>query len=200
MVPSEGIAHGHDPFAHAQLVRIAEGQHGEIIDIDFDDGQVGTGVQPDDLRFHLALVDQLDGQLFRVFHHVIVRQDVAVLRHDDPGSLAHERPGPVVARRSAAEEILEGAPEPLRLRLPGYPLAFDQHHRRLHPLGDGGEGLAEVLQRPLVRGNHRRNRPVFFRFADGGVPVGNEEAAEHHARDEQRRAGEAADSPFLRHA
>ena len=199
MVQTEGIAHGQHPLADSQLVRIAKGQHGKVIEIDLDDGKICAGIQSDDLRLRLPFVRQLNGQFLCVFHHVVVRHDVAVFRHDHPGSQPLERPRPLIPRRSAAEKLLEGVPEPL-LRLRDRAFARYEYNGRLDPLRDGGEGLAEFLHRPLVRGDDRCYRPVLVLFDNGGVPVGNEQAAEYHARDEQRRAGEASYLPFLRHA
>ena len=102
-----------------------------------------------------AVLDAIE-DLIGSLDHVIVGEDVAVLRDDEAG------PGALLEIRSLrlhpGEELLEARRD---LHLHARPALgvtrLDEHHARLDPLGDGGERLAEVGQGRGARG-HRRSR------------------------------------------
>ncbi len=54
----------------------------------FNDRHVGSVIRPDHLGSESAPVFEFDVNLILAVDHVIIRDDVAVLAHDKPGSLA----------------------------------------------------------------------------------------------------------------
>src|SRR5207237_1446526 len=90
------VPDGERPLAHAGRVRIAELHRGQTTRVDLDDGDVGVGIRPDDLGGELALVVQLHGDLVGAGADVVVREDIAVARDDEPraGALLDLRPPP----------------------------------------------------------------------------------------------------------
>ena len=108
-------ADGHDPFADAHRIGIADPDHGQVGRIDLDDRDVGLRVGANDLRGEFALVGEPDEDLGSGAHHVGVGENQAVGAHDEAGSQALRR-----LRLTAGERDLE-APEEI-----GQALASDR--------------------------------------------------------------------------
>jgi hypothetical protein len=79
---------------------------------------------------------------------VVVGQDVAILGNDEPRPGALLKPGLLLEGRKVPEEALESWRHLQPRSFPGRlrPTAgLDVDHTGLDVLGDGGEGLAQVL-------------------------------------------------------
>ena len=83
-----GIADRDHPVADPRLLR-GEGHKGVIARlIDLDHREIGLGVRGDDLGVQSLAVEHGHGDGFRVLHHVIVGDDVAVGRNEEAGAFA----------------------------------------------------------------------------------------------------------------
>src|SRR5690606_42102094 len=82
---TQGVTHSQNPFADTDLVGVAEPYKGQSFFIDFDKRKVGVRVATDNLRFHDALVSQLDLYLIGILNNVVVGYDVTVCRDDNTG-------------------------------------------------------------------------------------------------------------------
>ncbi|CUJ79951.1 Uncharacterised protein [Achromobacter sp. 2789STDY5608628] len=107
-----GRTDGQHPFAHLQLVDVADLHHRQVLGVDLDDGHVGLRIGAQHLGAEFAAVGQLDGHFLGALHHVGVGQDDAVAADDEARALAADRH---FARRHAAaragdlaEELGEG--------------------------------------------------------------------------------------------
>ena len=112
---------------------------GYVLEYYLEGRDVGGGVAPHDPGVELALVEQPHGDAVGVRHHVVVGQDVAVGRDDEP------RPRAAFPLRAAVlgEELLEAGRQPPGRRAL-LALRLDEHHRRLHVLRHRREGVAQV--------------------------------------------------------
>src|SRR5512141_1666764 len=157
----ERVADRKDPFPHLEPVGVAQGHVGKLLlRVDLDQGDVDLRVGPDDLRLEHLLVEEGHRHLVGLFHHVVVREDVAVRRDDEPGT---ERLA-LLLRRHAAEVVVEELVERiLRTERVAHPGPVELHHLRGgdvdHRRGDLLEQLGDVhgeIPQPRRRGNHHR--------------------------------------------
>ena len=83
LAEAEWIADRHHEVADLKLIRIAEIEGDQSGGFHLQQRNVGAGVAADELGRELAAVREIDRDLVRVFHHMVIRQDVAVARIDD---------------------------------------------------------------------------------------------------------------------
>src|SRR6202012_1870407 len=86
--------------ADAELVRIAETDRGEVMSVDLDHRAVAALVRAEDLGLVLAAVRELDRTLLGAVHDVPVREDRAVRRNDEAGSLRMHGPAAGLLRHA----------------------------------------------------------------------------------------------------
>jgi len=109
VLETERRADGNDPFARAQLRRVADLHRRQVLPVDLEHRDVGLRVHADDLRVVLATIRGLDRDLFGIGHHVRIGQDVTVGADDETRALA-ARGRQLTARerrRETAEELAE---------------------------------------------------------------------------------------------
>ena len=75
---SKGIADGDYPFADLQGIGIGQFENGQVLGINFDYGNLGLGVRPDQLGGELAIVREVYCDFLGLTDQMIVRQDVAI--------------------------------------------------------------------------------------------------------------------------
>ena len=85
---AERVADGQHPLADAGVVAVAERHRRQALGVDLEHRHVGVGIGAHDLGLELPAVEQADRDLLGAFDHVVVGQDVAVGRDDEPGSAA----------------------------------------------------------------------------------------------------------------
>ena len=106
----EGITHGQYPFAHLQSIRVTHRNGGEIVTLDFQQGQVGLLVGADDASFQLAVVVERHTDLVSTSNHVIVGHDVAIGLDDDTRTETGALRGlhlPALCAAASAKEFAE---------------------------------------------------------------------------------------------
>ena len=170
---AEGIAHGEHDVAHFDRIGVAERDRFQVAGVDLEQREVARLVGADHLGAQRAAVGQIDFDFIGAVDDVIVRQDVAVGRHDDARS---ERALFEAARRRAAASLSELPAEELseevvvgQLELRGgnlrLPLCVNRHHGRRDHVDDVGVGIASA-------GNGVRDRSRHGRNVRGGLAVG----------------------------
>ena len=92
-VLAERVADREHPFAHARRITVAERCRRQSGRVDLQHGDVGRRIGADDARRELASIQQPHGHLRGAVDDVIVREDVAVLRHDEAGARCDLMPG-----------------------------------------------------------------------------------------------------------
>ena len=85
---AQRIADRQHPLADPGVVAVAERDGRQVLGVDLEHGHVGVGIGADDLRLELPPVEQAHGDLLGALDHVVVGQDVAVGRDDEPGAAA----------------------------------------------------------------------------------------------------------------
>ena len=85
---AEGIADGDGDLADVDFAGIAEGEVGEIREIDAEDGEVGVGVVADDFGAGFAEVGGLDADFVGAVDDVAVGHDEAVGGDEEAGAAA----------------------------------------------------------------------------------------------------------------
>src|SRR5690606_6020207 len=78
-----GVANGQHPFAHAHIVAVAVRYSGQVLGIDLQQGQVGTGVAADHFALERAAVVQVYLDLIGTVDHVVVGHDIPIVADDD---------------------------------------------------------------------------------------------------------------------
>src|SRR6056297_188389 len=155
VLQAEGIADGDDEIADLEDVGVADGQFDQPVFLDLQQRDVRAWVRTDDLGFQRAVVEQGDLDLVGAVHHVVVGDDIAVVRvHDDARARAlHPAlPGLLVGQAEEAEEgvvVVEG-----RAHLHGgaHP---DVHHRRGYLLDERCETRRLLAAEQLGQGGRR---------------------------------------------
>ena len=86
---SKRIPDRHDPFTHLHILGVAKGGRQEVLRVDLDDRKIGRRVSADQLCLvlHLLVEDHLDPVLRRICHHVVVRDDIAIGRDHNTGTI-----------------------------------------------------------------------------------------------------------------
>ena len=80
---SQRVAYGQHPFAHFQIVRIAEFDSRQLFGVDFYQSQVGRGVGTDYTTVEGTVIIQGNIQFVGTFDHVVVGDDIAIRGNDD---------------------------------------------------------------------------------------------------------------------
>jgi hypothetical protein len=149
---AERVADGQHPLADLLLVAVAQGRRLQVVHaLDLEHGDIGVGIGAHHLRAELTPVEQAHRDPVGVLDHVIVGEDVTVLRHDESGAAALLELGPATRH---VEEGLEARRHPrlgLVVVLPGGLVAArcaHEHDAGPHRLGYRREGIAQILQRP----------------------------------------------------
>ena len=88
MGEAEGRADGQYPVADLHLVGVADFGDGQVVTLDFDEGNVGAFVEADDVGVVFFVVVELDAHFFCAFDDVRVGEDVAVAVDDKARALA----------------------------------------------------------------------------------------------------------------
>ena len=83
VLQAEGVADGDHVVADLELARIAEGHGDQIRLLCLQNRDIRAFVAADDFGAESAVVEQRDGDLAGVLDHVMIGDDVAVLRVDD---------------------------------------------------------------------------------------------------------------------
>src|SRR5690606_37804975 len=102
----KGIAESKHPITDLDVVRLRDPDGRQTLRIDLQYRDVGVGIAPDYLGLELPTVGERDPDRLRIFHDVVVGQDVAVLTDDEAGAAASLYAWG--GHRLALEEILEG--------------------------------------------------------------------------------------------
>jgi hypothetical protein len=121
MIQAEGIADGENPFADSQLVGIAEGDDGQNpVRLDFDQGDICVGIPPFDFGVIFFAAGQFYPDLVGFFHHMIIREDVAVAGNDESRAETplFEFPFGKIVEKPAEEFI--AAEKPVEWRFPAW--------------------------------------------------------------------------------
>src|SRR5664280_1324009 len=84
----EWIADSKHHVANAQPVAVSQRDRGQVVRLDLDDRDISFGVGPDNLALELAVVRQGHLEFVSALDDVVVGQDIAVGRDDDPGAEA----------------------------------------------------------------------------------------------------------------
>src|SRR5699024_5366686 len=83
---TQGVADGYHIVAHIQIVRISQHHGGEAFRFDFQHRHVVGGV----IAYQLGVIGlpfiHGNGDGIRIFHHVVVGEDVAVIGDDEAGA------------------------------------------------------------------------------------------------------------------
>ena len=82
---------GDDPFADFQFIGVAEGQIGQIFFIDFQEGEIGSGIGAAHCGGKFPSVVQDHGDLGGVFHHVVICHDKAIRADEKARAAGHLR-------------------------------------------------------------------------------------------------------------
>jgi hypothetical protein len=154
------VADREDPLADLEVVGISERHVGQRrTGVDLDHRDVGVGIRADDGGVEIASVGEVDRDFVRAFDHVVVREDVAVLRHDEAAPGCHARLGLTIAATGhVGEEASERFRNLTARRLDhARPPTLDTDDRRRHGLREVREGLAQV-ERRLNRGRGHLRR------------------------------------------
>ena len=77
-VQVEGVADGYHPFAHTQLIAVADGKGGQVLTVYLDECQVGVLVVAYDAGTELTVVVQCHTQLIGALHHVVVGHYITI--------------------------------------------------------------------------------------------------------------------------
>ncbi|OAV73775.1 hypothetical protein Barb7_02853 [Bacteroidales bacterium Barb7] len=103
------IADCQHPFAHFELLGIAEGDGRQVLCLNLDQGNVGGRVCTDYLSRKLAVVVQRHFQLVRTVHHVVVGHNIAIggNNHARTGTHAGLRLLRLLTAIAEPEEILK---------------------------------------------------------------------------------------------
>src|SRR5262249_59380728 len=110
----ERIADGAHPIAHAHRIRITQPNRREIqpAPAQANQGDVGERIATYGLAFKFASVVELDANVDRVLHHVIVGQQQTLGINDEPGAgalaqlLAATAIAPPTPPKEAIEEVV----------------------------------------------------------------------------------------------
>ena len=78
------VANRQQAVAHLKLVRIAPHNDGQLIEFDFEHGQIGIGVGANHLRLGAAAIVQNDFNLIGALDHMVVGQHIALGADDHP--------------------------------------------------------------------------------------------------------------------
>src|SRR5215831_6315567 len=105
LTDAKRVADREHDISDAGLIRVAESDHREILELDLQYRQVALGVRADQLRSALAAVVQSDLDLVRRFDHVMVGENVTLRAYDD----ARTQAGGALAL--SVELVAEKAPE-----------------------------------------------------------------------------------------
>ena len=170
------------PLADAERVRVAELERVELAVLDLEHREVGLRVAADQLGLEVTLVVGADRDLVGALDHVRVGEDVAVLRHHEPGAEALLRllhAGAAELGSAGAEEVIEEVAERVLLtaegvRLRRLPRALlrrvlhatpggNAHHRRAHVVGHVFERRRQLMREAnadVARGGGARGRVI----------------------------------------
>src|SRR3989442_1307970 len=137
LVEPERIADGDGRLAEHQVRRGAQRRGRELpIDLDLEDGEIPTRIRSDDARGVVGAVVEADLDAATPRHHVIVREHIAALVEDEPGT---EGGAHLIAGSTTPEEQLPGI---VRGECPDHFLGVDVHHRRPGALDGQHQGCA----------------------------------------------------------
>ncbi len=137
---AERVTDGQCNVADADGIRTAEGNGGQVLQINLQDRKIGLGVAADDFGNRLAAILERHDNLVRTRGHVVVGQQVAFRAHDYGRSQA--RLHALLFRQVVAEETTE-----LRVveqRMVGFIVVID-HLGRVQ-IGHGGGGAADGVR------------------------------------------------------
>ena len=188
---TKGGTDGNRPVAHLHRIGIAHSHRSQArFHVNFQHGDVRLGIRthhPCAIFGSVAVYLHFD--VIHMVHHVVVRDDITVLIHQETSSrlLLLLRPGgtlalvaeeafeqvrSVVARTLRAVVVLRSAALPAGcVRSLGCVIGRDVHHRRLQHLGQLGEFVAQLHrvwnhQRGGVGRNCLRFRRMYVRVRD----------------------------------
>ena len=83
-VEPQRIADGNGGFSHFHLAGIAELGGRQVLSVNFQHGNIAFHIGADELgRVSFSIV-QCDGNAVAPFHHMVIGDDIAVLRQNDP--------------------------------------------------------------------------------------------------------------------
>lgn len=151
----ERIADGHDHVANAHLVRIADGNRGQIGLLDLDDGNICSDVAPDQFRQHAPAVRQANLDARGILDDMIVGENIAVAGvNDDAGAAGPKR---VFLRGCSA--LAFGLPRQeldKLVRFAGDPDGYDSGNHLLEDRRKRADGAARLRRiAPGITGNER---------------------------------------------
>jgi hypothetical protein len=109
LADAERIPHGQSHVAHAHLIGISQREHRQIVPFNLEHGQIAARIVAYELCVVTTIVRHFDSDLFGAVDHVMIRQQISVLRNDHAGTEAALN---LLARRlrlsvAVAEEFTE---------------------------------------------------------------------------------------------
>jgi hypothetical protein len=199
LADAEGVADGEHQVAHVHALEPAEGDGGQVLQLDLQHRQVALRVHPDQLGLGLPPVVERHLDVVRGFDHVMVGEDVALRADDHARAQAGGALGFVV--ELVTEETAEQRVFHERMARHLHLLAGEDVHHRGHGLAGGG------AEAPRHRRNRRRRLgPARLGDRDhaavDAVALGQQVRAKRR-HDEQHRQGHGGglceDHPELAH-
>ena len=75
---TERITHSKNPFAHLYGIRVAKDDRGEVVSLDFEQCEVGSGVATDNLCIESAVVIECHFHFLSTVDNMVICYDIAV--------------------------------------------------------------------------------------------------------------------------
>ena len=156
MAEAQRIADRQNPLADFEIVGVGQLEVGQVLGVNFYNGDIGFRVGSDNFGVELSVVGKLDFNFFGILDHMVVCEDITISRDNKTGAHRCDRlrlPSPWRARSRRAwaeEKIIEilverpfavgrGTPRDGDFRL-------EPDNRRRGLLGNGGKGIAHMPQ------------------------------------------------------
>ena len=87
----QGVANGQDPLSDPNRGGVTQGEEGEALPFDFQEGEIRLGVGPDDLGLVFVPIEGRNRDLLGLLHDMVVRDDVPVGADKEARSEALDR-------------------------------------------------------------------------------------------------------------
>ena len=140
----ERVADGKDQIADLNLIRIAQGERGQIRrPVHAQDRQIAFLIRQNHGRVIFPPVVQNDADFRRLAHHVKVRHHQPVRRHDHTGpeGILNPRHHPPLPAKQVTKERIVGKGADAGL---DHAFGIDVHHGGRGGFDHGGKGQADV--------------------------------------------------------
>ena len=153
MLQSVRIAYRDDPLPDLGFVRVAHFEDRQVGSFDFDDGEVKRGIASQNFRLEIPSVGHCHRNLVGALNHVVVGQDFAVRRNDEPRTAPLHRDRSGVPLEFLAEKAAKN-------RVVGKGRVGTRHHRLDIDIHDGRRRLpGDLCNRVPCKRLLRRHGP-----------------------------------------